>query len=187
MKFLLLLSCLLSASKAAESAQQIEIGNEDILANVWQLPIGKPVTNLHGAQLLYVSRLKALQAVNAGTFYGLVNVDKIIVPAILTRYHEAFAINKHSGNKEGYQILLQSFNKFIQEIKKSKREKINATYPESFARAIKYAKTPYNTSSLPQDLRTDLESIDPKTHFTKKSLQQAKDLFNLLKTDLKVD
>lgn len=187
MKFLLLLSCLLPASKAAESAQQIEIGNEDILAKVWQLPIGEPVTNLRGAQLLYVSRLKALQAVNAGTFYGLVNVDKIIVPAILTRYHEAFVINMHSGNKDDFKMLFQSFNQFIAEIKKSKREKINASYPKSFASAIKYTKTPAIASTLPQDLRTDLENMNTKNHFTEKSLQQAQVLLNLIETDLRVD
>lgn len=187
MKFVLLLTCLISASQAAESGQRIDIENEDILAKVWQLPIDEPVTNLRGAQLLNVARLKALQAVNAGTFYGLVNVDRIIVPEIIKRYHEAFAINKHCGDQEGYQILFQSFHDFIKEIKKSKREKISLESPESFAKAIKYAQSPAIASSLPQDLKTDLESMNTKNHFSRKSLQQAQDLLSLMKTDLKVD
>lgn len=187
MKFLLFLTCLLSAGEAVESPQRIDIENEDILAKVWQLPEDEPVTNLRGSQLLYVARLKALQAVSAGTFYGLVNVDRIIVPAILTRYHEAFVINKHCGNQAGFKILFQSFNDFIKEIKKSKHEKINAENPESFSKAIKHAKTPTIAASIPQDLQRDLESLNPNNHFTKKSLQQTQDLLGLIKTDLKVD
>jgi hypothetical protein len=186
-KLLLLLTCLLSASEASESTQRVDIDNEDILADVWKLPTDEPVTNLSGAKLLHVARLKALQSVSAGAFYGLVNLDRIIVPALLTRYHEAFAINKRCGDQEGYKILFQSFSDFIKEIKKSKREKINAEYPESFARAIKHAKTPDIAQSIPEELRTDLESMNTKNHFNKKSLQQAQDLLGLIKTNLKVE
>jgi hypothetical protein len=187
MKLVLLLTCLISASQAAESGQRIDIENEDILAKVWQLPEDEPVTNLRGNQLLYVARLKALQAVSAGTFYGLVNVDRIIVPEILKRYHEAFAINKHCGNQEGFKILFQSFNDFIGEIKKSKHEKIGAANPKSFSRAIKHAKTPTVADSIPEDLKSDLESLNPNNHFTRESLQQTQDLLGLIKTDFKVD
>jgi hypothetical protein len=186
MKYLLTLSSLLMAGEAARP-EIMAIENEDILSAVWQLPEDQPLADFSGAKLLQVARLKSLQSVNAGSYYGLVNLEKIIAPEIIKRYHEAFAIAKHCEDSVTYLALERSFHEFVNEMKRSKREHVSAEFPKSFARAIKHAKKTEFAENLPPSLRTDLEKMSLQSHFTKSSLLQAKQLHGLIQTDLKVD
>lgn len=186
MKYLLTLSSLLMAGEAARP-EIMAIENEDILSAVWQLPEDQPLANFSGAKLLQVARLKSLQSVNAGSYYGLVNLEKIIAPEIIKRYHEAFAIANHCQDRITYLALRSSFHEFINEMKRSKHEHTHVGFPKSFARAIKHAKTIEFAENLPPSLRTDLEKMSLQSHFTKSSLLQAKHLHELIQTDFKVD
>jgi hypothetical protein len=186
MKYLLVFSSLLMAGEAAES-EIMAIESEDILAAVWQLPEDQTLANFSGAKLLQVARLKSLQSVNAGSYYGLVNLENTIAPAIMQRYHEAFSIARHCEDRVSYLALERSFHEFVKEMKRSKREHVHVGFPKSFARAIKHAKSPELAEILPPSLRTDLEKMTFQSHFTKSSLLQAQQLHRLIQTDYKVD
>ena len=192
MKYLLFLASLttafMSAGEAAQSpAEIIAIDNEDLLKHVWQLPEDEHVSSFDGAKLLAMARIKALQSAHEKSFFGLVNLDKVVVPAIIDRYHEAFAITKHCEDRASYEALCWSFDAFIKEVKKSKRERFTTVCPESCSRAVRFAQIKGFVSNLPEDLQADLKNLNPLSHFTERSRRQACALFQRIKSDLKVD